>query len=77
MAKTKKRYTNKKDVFDAGEINDLIHEEIPALMDVELSIEMNNGDQTLRDVRFGRSLTDDEEIKFLALFPELTEDDDV
>jgi len=75
--KSKKRYTNKKDVFDAGEISALIHKEIPSLIKVELRVEMNNGDNSLRDVRFGRSLIEEEETKFLALFPELTEDEDV
>jgi len=75
--KSKKRYTNKKNVFDAGEISSLIQKEILSLMKVGMSVEMNNGDHSLRDVRFGRSLTEEEEIKFLALFPELTEDEDM
>lgn len=73
---SKKRYTNKKDVFDAGEITALIHKEIPSLAKIGLSVEMNNGDGSLRDVRFDRSLTTKEETKFKALFPELTEDED-
>jgi len=77
LAKTKKRYTNIKDVYDAGEVNGMIHEEIPTLVEVELSVEMNNGDNSLRDVRFGRSLTEDEETAFLVLFPDLTEDEDM
>jgi len=72
----KMRYTNKKDVEDSGEVCDWIIKNIPNLATVPISVEMNNGDKTVRDIRFGKSLTVKEEEILLKKYSELTEDED-
>ena len=60
-----------KDVEDAGDINDWIRINIPGLDGVGISIEMNRGDRSVRDVRFSRELTDEEKSALLNKYPEL------